>query len=105
MKMRTAEVGNAGFCSKCEQWNPDGPDVCLGRLRGVTAACCGHGIRMPYVAFGAAAFDYDPAGFTTVALYDEQAEAYFAHVKEHPDEPFSIGFDMDTWTAKYGPTA
>lgn len=101
-KMRSAEVGNAGFCGKCRTWNPDGPDVCLGRLVGVTAACCGHGIVMPYVAFGLAEFDYDPSTVTTVALYGKQAEAYFAHVEEHPGEPFSIGFDWDTWMRDYG---
>lgn len=95
VKQRTGEVGNAGHCPKCEQWAPDGPDLCLGRLRGVTAACCGHGYRTPYVAFGVAAFDYDPDGFSTIVLYGPAAEAYFAHVKATPDEPFAI--DGDAW--------
>ena len=92
---RSGEVGNAGHCGKCDRWVPDGPDVCIGRLRGVTAACCGHGIKVPYVAFGVAAFDYDPDGFTTIALYGSAAEAYLAHVRDRPDEPFTI--DSDLW--------
>ena len=92
---RTGEVGNAGHCDKCDRWVPDGEDLCLGRLRGVTAACCGHGFRTPYVAFGVAGFDYDPAGFSVIALYGESAEAYFAHVRTNPAEPFTI--DGEAW--------
>ena len=28
---------------------PDGPDLCLGLLPDVKAACCGHGVDEPYV--------------------------------------------------------
>jgi hypothetical protein len=28
---------------------PDGPDLCLGMLPDVKAACCGHGVDEPYV--------------------------------------------------------
>lgn len=103
MKERSGEVGNAGFCNKCQQWNPDGPDICLGRLVGVVAACCGHGKQMPYVAFGYAEKDYDPNGYTTIAFYDELAEKYFAHVKAHPENPppFSLGFSWDGWQKYY----
>ena len=94
-RIRTGEVGNAGWCPKCERWSPDGPDICLGRLRGVTAACCGHGYRTPSVAFGVADHDYDPDGFTTIVLYGEAAEAYFAHVASST-EPFLI--DGAAWT-------
>ena len=101
-RMRSGEVGNAGFCGKCQTWNPDGPDVCLGRLRGVTAACCGHGTQLPYVAFGLSAFDYDPATVTTIVLYGDQAEAYFAHVKATPDEPYTIANPYE-WVRTWSP--
>lgn len=38
--------GHCGLTSE-----PDGPDICLGMLPRVHAACCGHGVKEPYVAF------------------------------------------------------
>jgi hypothetical protein len=90
VKERSGEVGNAGQCPKCDRWNPDGPDICLGRIPGVTAACCGHGFQTPYVAFGVSAFDYDPDGVTTLVMYGPRAEEFFAHRAAKPDEPFAI---------------
>jgi len=40
-------------CSRCgRRPTVEGYDGCLGRLPGVTGACCGHGIEEPYVAHG-----------------------------------------------------
>lgn len=50
-----AGLGNEGFCDHCQRWNPPGPDVCLGYLRFVSWACCGHGVvdeYRPYVVIG-----------------------------------------------------
>lgn len=43
-------IGEAGFCGLCLTVVPDGPDACLGHIQMVNAACCGHGVREPYVA-------------------------------------------------------
>ena len=46
-------MGEAGYCRNCRQWMPDGPDVCLGYLPGVSHGCCGHGeMHRAYVTFG-----------------------------------------------------
>ena len=45
--------GNAGYCPECKQSMPDGPDICLGYIPGVSHACCGHGgICEPYAVLG-----------------------------------------------------
>lgn len=50
-KNRPAD-GSAGHCSHCDREMPDGPDVCIGLLPDVSAACCGHGwVEQPYVLF------------------------------------------------------
>jgi hypothetical protein len=37
-------------CPKCGKLpNPDGTDPCLGLLPGVQYACCGHGVKEPYI--------------------------------------------------------
>ncbi len=50
---------------------PDGPDPCLGRLPGVSAACCGHGVDEPYV-------------WVHSTLRGQQALDYFAHAGVGP---------------------
>lgn len=48
-------LGQAGFCDHCQRWNPEGPDICLGYLDGVSHACCGHGDPVrAYVVIGGA---------------------------------------------------
>ena len=32
---------------------PEGYDACLGHIPGARAACCGHGVKEPYVSWGA----------------------------------------------------
>lgn len=40
-------------CEKCgEHLDGDGPDPCLGMLPNVLFACCGHGRKGAYIAFG-----------------------------------------------------
>ena len=44
----TREVvkNNPRLCKRCrESAAPEGYDTCLGRLPGVKAACCGHGVE------------------------------------------------------------
>lgn len=37
-------------CVTCNQYpTPEGYDACLGFLRGVSSACCGHGVEEPYM--------------------------------------------------------
>lgn len=38
-------------CPNCHQHGADGCDPCLGRLPGVFAACCGHGVEEGYISF------------------------------------------------------
>ena len=38
-------------CPHCNLTQSDGIDPCLGRLPGVRAACCGHGVKDGYIAF------------------------------------------------------
>jgi len=36
-------------CVRCgEMPTPEGHDACLGHLKGVTSACCGHGVEEPF---------------------------------------------------------
>lgn len=35
--------GESGWCPRCEQDVPSGPDLCIGMRPGVLEACCGHG--------------------------------------------------------------
>jgi hypothetical protein len=42
--------GMARPCVRCGQMpTPEGHDACLGTLPNVSAACCGHGVREPYI--------------------------------------------------------
>lgn len=43
--------GAEGWCAKCEQHCPLGPDVCIGYIDGANGACCGHGVSEPWVVF------------------------------------------------------
>ena len=37
-------------CKRCGRMpTPEGHDACLGTLEGVSSACCGHGIKEPYI--------------------------------------------------------
>jgi hypothetical protein len=39
-------------CTRCQKPpTREGHDQCLGRLPGVTAACCGHGVEPGYIQF------------------------------------------------------
>ena len=39
-------------CPRCRlPRTPEGHDPCIRKLPGVTAACCGHGVRASYVLF------------------------------------------------------
>ena len=39
-------------CKRCNQFpTPEGYDHCLGKLPGVSSACCGHGVEKPYAMF------------------------------------------------------
>lgn len=47
------ESDNGRPCKRCGQLpTPDGHDACIGKLPGVTAACCGHGISQPIMIKG-----------------------------------------------------
>lgn len=72
-------VGEAGYCQACERWMPEGPDICLGTIPGVSHACCGHGTKEAYVILGGE--PDDPAwAMDTVRLYGEDARNFFALV-------------------------
>lgn len=44
--------GNERCCARCGQPPTDeGYDACLGHIEGAKAACCGHGVGRPYVAY------------------------------------------------------
>jgi hypothetical protein len=39
-------------CKRCGLLpTQEGYDACIGRLEGVSAACCGHGVSDPYIKF------------------------------------------------------
>jgi len=39
-------------CPRCNQMPTDeGHDACLGNLKGVENACCGHGVAVPYIEY------------------------------------------------------
>ena len=39
-------------CKRCNQFpTPEGYAHCLGKLPGVSSACCGHGVEKPYAMF------------------------------------------------------
>jgi len=50
------------FCSHCNKYRTkEGHDGCIGKLQGVTNACCGHGeTDAAYVQFDHNAFDEEP---------------------------------------------
>lgn len=36
-------------CTRCGKLpTPEGHDACLGRIEGLSSACCGHGVKDPY---------------------------------------------------------
>ena len=35
-------------CVRCKRMPSNGMDACMGRLPGVTSACCGHGVEKKY---------------------------------------------------------
>lgn len=50
---RDTKTGEAGYCENCQHHMPEGVDICLGIIPGVSHACCGHGIgQSPYVVIG-----------------------------------------------------
>jgi hypothetical protein len=58
---------------------PEGPDICLGWIPGVSQACCGHGKRVPFVHL---AFQSDaPAESPHVIIAGEDATTFFELVK------------------------
>lgn len=45
-------IDNLRPCKKCGQMpTKDGHDVCLGYIKGVISACCGHGVEKPYILY------------------------------------------------------
>lgn len=37
-------------CTRCGRYpTQEGHDACLGRIEGVTTACCGHGVEEPFI--------------------------------------------------------
>lgn len=39
-------MNNERYCKRCNKKpTPEGYDACLGYIKGVTSACCGHGLR------------------------------------------------------------
>lgn len=42
-------IKNEKSCKKCNKMpTKEGYDACLGKIEGVTSACCGHGIGEPH---------------------------------------------------------
>ena len=59
-------------CKRCGNFpNKDGSDFCVGNIDGVTSACCGHGVDIPFVMFDDA---------TTV--FGKNAKKYFKNNKQ-----------------------
>jgi hypothetical protein len=51
-KQPTAETHKLRACGKCgKKETKEGHDACLGTLKGLMNACCGHGKNKPYVQF------------------------------------------------------
>ena len=43
-------VGDGRPCIRCGKYpTKEGYDACLGKLEGVTSACCGHGVEDGYI--------------------------------------------------------
>lgn len=38
-------------CKRCGNRRKDGIDYCIGKLKNIRAACCGHGQEEPYVMY------------------------------------------------------
>ena len=63
-----------GFCGRDN--TPDNHDGCIGTLRGVMNACCGHGeSRLAYVQFTNGLRISNQTAITFLATYHEAAEA------------------------------
>ena len=51
-KQSVSETHKERACGKCNKMETkEGYDNCLGKLRGLMNACCGHGIDKPYIQF------------------------------------------------------
>lgn len=45
-------IKNERPCKRCGRFpTSEGHDACLGKLPNALAACCGHGVKKPYVIF------------------------------------------------------
>jgi len=39
-------------CIRCYKYpTKEGYDVCLGHIKGASSACCGHGVKKPYIIY------------------------------------------------------
>ena len=46
------KTDNRRPCKRCNRFpTKEGHDACLGELPGVISACCGHGIKEPYIKY------------------------------------------------------
>ena len=64
-------------CTACHRLSePNGPDVCLGWLPGVTSACCGHGVEKPSVMLDSGVY-----------LTGYEALIWFQEHGAHPSQP------------------
>ncbi len=76
-------LGQPGYCPKCEQDCPEGPDPCLGLIPGVAHACCGHGnVTKAYVVIGGPeGVDADCETFRSLTLQEQDALDFFELAK------------------------
>ena len=45
-------ISNERACSLCGKLpTPEGFDFCIGEIKGAKSACCGHGVREPFILF------------------------------------------------------
>jgi hypothetical protein len=76
------DLGQAGYCSECHQWVPEGHDLCLGEIEGVSHACCGHGVCEPYVVIGGVPNQDAETIENPVTLRGDAAVEWFAKQRE-----------------------
>jgi hypothetical protein len=82
-----AFAGNTKIkCPKCgNRQMKEGYDPCLGKIPGVTKACCGHGNDQPYLHF--------ENGWTMQFWKDNESLYFFHRVNEHNTEGFVFSKD------------